>query len=114
MPASDYPIFRISDAAGAAASFGRAAEVTLLTNASVTGAGVAWGGGAALWMIYGTFGGSTATLQLSPDAGTTWIDTNASATAAGGLRVHIPASTLVRVVITGGTGVSLTSKLAGV
>ncbi|MCK1543276.1 hypothetical protein IVB12_15275 [Bradyrhizobium sp. 179] len=37
-------------------------------------AAVRWFGGAGSFMVWGTFGGGTAKLQMSPDAGVTWID----------------------------------------
>lgn len=37
---------------------------------------LSWGGGIGVVGIKGTFGGGTVTLQLSPDNGVTWINTD--------------------------------------
>lgn len=63
----------------------------ILTASDETGAAVKWNGGQGSLFIHGTWDGATATLQASPNAGTTWIDvptdadnsTNASLTANG-------------------------------
>lgn len=60
-------------------------EKILLTAASATGTGQRWPGGVGRWVVYGTWDGATAQLQMSPDDGTTWIDVdNASETSNGG------------------------------
>lgn len=89
-------------------------DVTLLVASAVTGPAKSWPGGPAVWFVYGTFGGATATLQLSPDNGTTWLDTNAVATSPGGQQIPIPSTALVRLAISGGVGTSISSKLSGV
>jgi hypothetical protein len=91
------------------------ASMTLLSAASATGTGQTWAGGDAAFAVYGTFGGSTVALQVSPDAGTTWIDVNGTAqTAAGGAGpVSIPTGWRVRASVTGGAGVSVTALLTG-
>ncbi len=87
-------------------------EVTLLTNAAVTGTAQDWPGGQGMWTAYGTFDGVTAQLQVSPDAGMTWIDiSGALLTADGGFPFLVPAYK-IRTKITGAgdTNTSVTSK----
>jgi hypothetical protein len=86
----------------------------LLTSASATGAAATWAGGLATWEVWGTWSGTTAQLQRSPDGGTTWINIDgASLTANGGWsNLSLPAGSY-RVTITGGPGgVSLSSQLS--
>jgi hypothetical protein len=94
---------------------------TLLTNASSTGQGVSnVRGGDYVWRVSGTFGGATVTLQTLDLDGTTWVPVRNQAntadvtlTTAGSVGVGIGQGSTVRVAITGGTGVSLNSTLAG-
>ena len=87
-------------------------DVTLLTAAAATGTAVRWSGGNGMLIGWGTFGGATVMLQMSPDGGTTWLDTNAVLTSAGGLQVLVPAG-FVRAAVAGGSGGSISAKLAG-
>ncbi len=69
-------------------------RVNLLSNATATGSGREWGGGAGTFCVVGTFSGATVALQmLGPDA-TTWVTLNngaaVSLTAAGALRFDAP------------------------
>lgn len=57
---------------------------------------------------YGTWGGTTITVQKSTDGGTTWIDTGISLTANGEDFTYVRAGDMVRVTATGGTGINLT------
>lgn len=57
---------------------------------------------------YGTWGGTTITVQKSTDGGTTWIDTGISLTANGEDFTYVRAGDQVRVTATGGTGINLT------
>lgn len=92
---------------GEGATFGD--ELSLMTAEAATSTAVLWAGGTALWSIWGTWAGATATLQYSPDDGTTWLDM-ATATANGGVN-NIPLPNgKVRVAISGGPP-SLTSVL---
>lgn len=94
---------------------------TLLSNASATGRPVTGiRGGDYIWRVSGTFGGGTATLQTLDLDGTTWINVRNQAntadltmTAAGSVGVGIGQGATVRVQITGATGASLNSSLAG-
>ena len=58
---------------------------------------------------WGTFGGTTVRLQVSPDQGTTWVNvTNAQFTSAGHLTLAIASgSYYVRGTTTGGTAVNV-------
>jgi hypothetical protein len=88
--------------------------ITLLAARTTDGSpgGVDWGGGPGLVTVYGTWGTAVVQLAYSPDAGTTYIntdealfDTNAS------MFVQYPAGK-VRATIAGvTTGTSLSSKL---
>jgi hypothetical protein len=99
--------------AGAGAADG---PVSLLGNASATGAGsAALDGGRYIWAAAGTFGGTTLQLQtLGPD-GATWLDAQGAAlTAAGQLAVDVGAAESLRVKVTGGSPSGLYSTLAKV
>lgn len=48
-------------------------RVELLTAASSTGAGRTWNGGAGAFMVAGTLGGATVSLQVLGPDGATWI-----------------------------------------
>lgn len=94
---------------------------TLLSAASATGSAVsAIRGGDYIWRVSGTFGGGTATLQALDLDGSTWVNVKASdgttditATAAKSVGVGIGQGATMRVLITGATGASLNSTLAG-
>lgn len=88
----------------------------LLTNAAATGNAVATVAGRYNWVIYGTWGGATAQLQFSPNAGATWINVDDAAQSADGGFSDIPLSQgSHRVVLTGASGsTSLSSTLFGV
>ena len=64
------------------------------------------------WLTaFGTFGGGTAKMQWSPDAGTTWIDIeDASFTANGVLKLSL-ANGAIRGVVSGGSGSSITMQV---
>lgn len=93
----------------------------LLRNASATGSPVSGiRGGDYIWRVSGTFGGGTATLQALDLDGTTWVNVrnqgntaDLTMTAAGSVGVGIGQGATVRVLITGATGASLNSSLAG-
>lgn len=94
---------------------------TLLSAASATGSPVSGiRGGDYIWRVSGTFGGGTATLQTLDLDGTTWVNVRNSAntadvtaTSASSIGVGIGQGATVRVLITGATGASLNSSLAG-
>jgi hypothetical protein len=89
-------------------------RVQLLDAAAATGAGDLWAGGRAAWLVWGTWDGATAKLQMTPDQGTTWIDVDgATATVDGGGPFDLP-PLKHRVVISGaGVSTSLSSALFG-
>lgn len=80
-------------------------QLGLLSNASATGAvAVARVGGRYVFGINGTFGGTTAQLQLLGPDGVNYIDlANGSFTAAGAAAVDVPQGANMRVTLTGGT-----------
>lgn len=76
----------------------------LLSNAGATGDAVQWTGGRGQFVLAGTLGGATVTLQrLGPD-GETWLDMGADAalTAAGVVNFEAPPC-MVRAEVDGGT-----------
>jgi hypothetical protein len=89
---------------------------TLLTAASATGTASTIVAGNYTWKVWGTWDGATATLQTSPDGGTTWIDQDDCVeTANGGRRDLNLDADQYRVAISGAGGsTSLSSKLGGV
>ncbi len=94
---------------------------TLLSGASATGPAVSGiQGGDYIWRVSGTFGGTTATLQQLDLDDTTWVNVrnaadtaDVTATAAKSLGIGVGQGATMRVLITGGTGVSLNSALQG-
>lgn len=89
-------------------------SVTLLTAAAATGDGEPVSAGYWNWSVWGTFGGATAQLQWSPDSAA-WIDVDgATATANGGVSDIPIAAGALRVTITGGSSISLTSRVDGI
>jgi hypothetical protein len=80
---------------------------------------VQWPGGRGVFAVVGTFGSATSKLQWSPDAGTTWLDVDATGdtfttkTAAGAGGFELPACQ-IRAVQSGSTGpTSLTTTVGG-
>lgn len=78
-----------------------------------------WGGGVGTFAVFGTFGGTTAKLQCSFDDGTTWIDvdrvgdTYVTFTANGAGNFEL-GPCILRVVTTGGAGITLAAQVRGV
>lgn len=60
---------------------------------------------------FGTFGGTTLTVQTSHDGGTTWIESGVTFTAAGVDYLYIVRGDQVRVTATGGTSISVTVRV---
>ena len=52
---------------------GESDDVTLLSGASSTGSSSTVPSGVYTWTVYGTWDGATATLQVTPNNGSTWI-----------------------------------------
>jgi hypothetical protein len=76
---------------------------TLISNGSATGSSVKWPGGKGTFVVTGTFGGATITLQFLGLDNTTWVDvgTEATLTAAGMCGFECGAG-LIRAKVTGG------------
>jgi hypothetical protein len=77
---------------------------SLITNGSATGSSVIWRGGKGTFLVTGTFGGTTVTLQFLGTDNATWIDVGAEAalTAAGLVGFELAAG-LIRAEVVGGT-----------
>jgi len=77
---------------------------------SANSAAFDWPGGDGFFVVYGGFGGGTATLKWSPDGGTTWVvlDSTLALTAAGAIDFNLPAGK-IRVELTGATSATLTA-----
>jgi hypothetical protein len=70
------------------------------------------GGGRAFTLVAeGTWGGGTITLQLSPDEGTTWVDTSYTLSADGEQHGTDIIATHARLALTGATSPSLNAWL---
>lgn len=84
----------------------------MTTNTS--SAAIKWDGGRGVFMAWGTWGGGTLTLQMSPDDGTTWVnvdrtgDTFCTLTANGQGGFELPKCQL-RVTLAGSTAASINS-----
>lgn len=76
-----------------------------------------YSGGRAVFTAYGTFGGGTCKLQMSPDGGTTWVDvtndagTAVSLTSAGLVQFHLSAGVKIKANLASSTGASLNCKV---
>jgi hypothetical protein len=78
--------------------------VTLLSNASATGAGVTWPGGTGVFTVAGTIGGATVALEVLGPDGATWLNagSDGTLTAAGMCAFDLPQGQ-IRASVTGGT-----------
>jgi hypothetical protein len=54
--------------------------VSLLANATVTGAGVTWPGGTGVFTAAGTFGGTIVALEVLGPDGATWLNAGSDGT----------------------------------
>lgn len=91
-------------------------ELVLLDGRTTTGAapGFRFGGGEAVWWIGGTWGGTTAKLQVKPPRAADFEDvTDAVAGANYTQIVKVPLGWEVRVSLEGGSGFNLSSTLTG-
>lgn len=75
---------------------------TLLSNASATGSAVVWGGGPGVFMLAGTVGGATITLQVLGPDGSTYLTAATALTAVGIVEFRLPPGT-IRALVAGGT-----------
>jgi len=79
-------------------------NLTLLSNAAVSGTPqIISVGGSYIYMVSGTFGGTSTQLQVLGPDGTTFINMGAAITVAGFQKVDLPAGASVKTIITGGT-----------
>ena len=77
---------------------------TLLDNASATGSAVTWGGGTGVFMLAGTVGGATVTLQVLGPDGVTWLPApNSTALTAVGCAFFVLPPGSIRADVSGGT-----------
>lgn len=90
------------------------ANLQLLSNASASGAALPVPtGGRYVYMIAGTFGGTSSKLQVLGPDGTTFLDVPGSTLAvAGYVSVDIPAGSSVKAVLTGGTPSAMFATLS--
>jgi hypothetical protein len=89
-------------------------NLTLLSNASATGAAVAWGGGKAMLTLEGTISGATVSLQVQTlTTGTPVWATVTSRTTLGAEVVELPAGN-VRALVASGTPSALYAYLVKV
>lgn len=90
-------------------------NITLLSNSSTLGNGAAQTvsiGGSYLYQIAGTFGGTTAKLQLLGPDGATYVDiAGTSFTSANMVKLDLPAGSQVRAVMTSGTPTGMYATL---
>jgi hypothetical protein len=77
---------------------------TLISNGSATGSSVIWRGGKGTFIVTGTFGGATVTLQFLGIDDTTWVDVGAEAAlTADGIVGFELAAGMIRAEVVGGT-----------
>ncbi len=66
------------------------------------------------FFVWGTFGGATVVIDISPDDGTTWFVTTVSLSAAGFGSIDLGAGVYIaRANVTGGTAASLNASVTG-
>ena len=70
---------------------------------------IRWPGGEGTYNAEGTFGGGTATLQFSPDGGTTWksCGSDAELSSDGAANFKLPVGYHLRVSLSGASGANL-------
>lgn len=90
-----------------------ATALGLLSNGAVSSSWIEVSGGGWQWSAWGTWGGAAAVLQWSPDEGATVIDLDVDVLTEDGAQIVAFGAGHIRVLITGGAGVSLTSDLRG-
>lgn len=123
MPMINYPRFVMADADGNPVDAGGSPKTYTLLTAAGNGNGTAVTGirgGDYVWRVSGTFGGATVTLQQLDLDGTTWVNVRNAAdsadvtrTTAGQTGIGVGQGASLRAVVSGGTGASLNSTLAG-
>lgn len=89
------------------------ANVTLLSNASVTGSPQAVGPGTYVLDAVGTWGGATLTLQYLAADGTTYVTVpGVSLSANGPAEIDVGAASMIKAVLTGGSPSGIYAKLS--
>lgn len=113
-PVSATPIINIDPATGNPITPPSApAAYQLLTNASASGTAVtSIAGGGYILDLSGTFGGTSATFQVTDSSGT--YQTIATCTVACTVAVNISQGSSAKVVLTGGSPTAMNAKLGGV
>lgn len=93
----------------------RGQRIDLLSNASATGSAAIWPGGRGTFLVAGTFGGTTVTLQVLGPDGSTWlaVGTYTTMAAAGGGNFDLPQGQ-IRANVSGGTPSGLYALVATV
>lgn len=88
-------------------------NLQLLSNAAASGGNVTvQTGGSYIYSIAGTFGGTSSKLQAIGPDGTTFMDIPATTfTAAGWVKVDLPAGVVVKCVLTAGTPTAMFAAL---
>ena len=88
----------------------------VLDGAAVTGSAFGTNGGVQTIVCYGTWDGATVTLEVTPDAGTTWVvvdSTNGVLTANGAFNFEAAAGFSYRLAISSAGGsTSISAKVA--
>lgn len=88
--------------------------ITLLSNVAAAGDGPNVSisrGGSYLYMVTGTFGGTSSQLQILGPDGVTFVPHGAAIAANGQARVDIPSGATVRTVLTGGAPTGMYASL---
>lgn len=88
-------------------------NLTLLSNAAASGSAVTINtGGRYIYVVAGTFSGTSSKLQMLGPDGTTFIDVpNTTFAAAGYVAVELPAGASIKAVLTGGTPTGMYATL---
>ena len=94
---------------------GNVSAIDLLANASATGGAFTWRGGDGSFLVAGTFGGATVSLQVLGPDGATFLDAgaNTTLTAPGIGNFRLPPGQ-IRAAVTGGSPAGLYAKAAGI
>ena len=70
--------------------------------------------GRVTFFVWGTFGGATVVIEISPNDGTTWFPTTVSLSAIGFGTIELgPGNYIARSAVTGGTSASLNAGVVG-
>jgi len=89
-------------------------RIQLLAAAAATGSAVKVPAGVYQWLVWGSFNGQTATLECSPDDGSTWIGVGSDATATANKTIKVELGTCMVRVSFGGAPTSVSSDLRSI